>query len=83
MHQKVNVLIFFNICPKKAVLKKSQIKSRLTILLSSLVFIFSSPKAISDIFIITTVPYHGPLVFPTKASLLPLSLQNPLDYVNE
>ena len=38
--------LFFNICPKRA-LKKSLKKSSLTILLSSLVFIFSSPKKCS------------------------------------
>ena len=42
MHQKVNVLMFFfNICPNRAILNQN---SSLTILLSSLVFISSSPK---------------------------------------
>ena len=44
MHQNMNVLIFLNICLKKAVLKKYY---SLTILLSSFVFIFFFPKKIS------------------------------------
>ena len=46
MHQKKNVLISLNICPKRIVMKK---KSSLTILLSSLAFIFSSPPQINPL----------------------------------
>ena len=41
------VCFFFNICPKRAVLKKIFKNSSLTILLSSLVFIFGTLKKIT------------------------------------
>ena len=71
---------FFNICPKRVVLKRKK-RSSLTIPLSSLVFIFSSPKKTHSIFIITSFLCHGPLSFSTIALHLPLSLQNQLDHV--
>ena len=73
---------FCNICPKKVLLKEKKKKLSLTILLSSLVFIFSFPPKNKNIF-----PYHNnicppwALPFSTRAPLLSLPPQNPLDHV--
>jgi hypothetical protein len=66
---------------ERAVLKGKE--SSLIILLSSLVFIFSSPpRKIHSKFIITIFLYHGPLPFSTKTHLFPLPPQTLLNYVN-
>ena len=65
---KVNVMIFFNMCSKRAILKENLKFDH------SLVFIFSSPKNIS------LRNYHNNVFF--AMGLLPLPLQNPLDHVN-
>ena len=60
MHQNVNVLTFFNICPKKAVLKKKS----LTIFLSS----SSLPQQkIHQNIIIASFLCHEPVLFSTRA----------------
>ena len=78
MHQKVNVLIFLNICPKKVVLKKMKFDH----FLSSILFIFSSQKNPLKCYYNNVSMPWAPCFFPTRASLLPLPSQNPLDHVN-
>ena len=78
MHQKMDVLIIiFNICPKKAVLREKERKIKLD---HSLVF--SCLHLLFTRIIIITFLCHGPLPFSTRAPLLPLPLQNLLDHVN-
>jgi len=81
---KIECVDFCNIFLKKGNFERN---SSLTILSSSLVFIFSSPppknknKNHYD-FIITTFFYHGPLPFSTRAPLLLFPSQNPLNHVS-
>ena len=77
-----NALIFSNICPKGALLKLQK-ESSLTILLSSLVFIFSSPEEISSKFYVNNILPWAPAFFSMRAPLLPLAPQNPLDHASE
>ena len=67
----------FNVCPKRAVLKNWS----LTILLSCLLFIFSSPKKHHWIFIITIFLCHGPLSFFTTTPFWTVPLEKPLDNI--
>ena len=70
---------FFGICPKRAILDKSS----LTILLSSLVFTFSSKKkSLNFYFNNISLPWARAF-FSTSATILPLPPQNMLDHVNE
>ena len=61
MHHKVIVLIFINICPKRAILENSS----LTILLSSFGFVFSSPpqKKFIQILLYYYLSAMGPCLF--------------------
>ena len=80
MPKKVNVLIF-QVYVQKGQFRKR--KSSLTMFLSSLVFIFSSPNKKSLKFYDYNISRHGALgFFSTIAPLLPLPVQNPLDHVN-
>ena len=76
---KVNVLIFRNLCPKKTIMKKGKKKQKKlcsTILLSSL-----PPKNhFLEKIILISLLCRGPLLSSTRAHLLPLPLQNPLDH---
>jgi len=69
----------FDICPKRAVLKN---KISLAILLSSLIFIFSSLKKNFIKFFYNGIPLPWALAFSYHTTSLALSLQNPLDHVN-
>ena len=80
---KVNVLVFLNICQKKAVLKRKR-KTRVWPFSYLLLSSSSLPqKNISIKQFITSLMCHGPLPFSTRALLLPLPPQNPLDRVSE
>ena len=74
MHQ--NVLIFLYM-PEKNNFEKKKAKYNY-----SFVFILFSPRSISKVYIITTFMCHGSLHLSTRAPLLPLPLQNPLDHVS-
>jgi hypothetical protein len=83
--KEVNVLLWKKV--KKGQLLKGGKKSGLTILLSSLVFVFSPlTKKNNDNnnynFTISIIPCHGPLLFWYESTFLPLPHQNPLDHVS-
>ena len=78
MHQKVNVLIFFQYSPKMAVLNEK---------VSSLIILLSSSslarEKIHQKIIITTHLYYGFLGLYPRTPILPLHPQNLLERVSE
>ena len=72
--------LFFEYMPEKDKFRKNN--SSLTILLPSLVFIFSSPKTLSLENWYNNIFLLGALAFSTRAPILPLSPQNMLEHVS-
>ena len=72
---------FFNICPKRVVLKEGRKKSSLIFRLSSFVFTSQKKKKPLNIYYNNIYLPWAP-AFSTKAPLLPLPPQNPLDHVS-
>ena len=73
------VVLYIYMCPQKGNFEKETNKPSLAMFLSSSSIL---QKLFHSTFIVTTFLCHGPLPFSTRAPLLPLPQQNPLDHVN-
>ena len=81
MHQKVNVLVFFNICPKSKILEiKIKVKFDHSLVLSFL-YLYSPNKNSINCFYSNNIYLPWALAFSTRAPLLYLPLQVSLDFV--
>ena len=81
MRPKMNVLVFFTICPKKEDLKIFKFDH--SFVSSCLYILFPPPqKKIHGNFITAVFLCHGPLSFPTIEHILPLPPQNLLGHVS-
>ena len=80
MHQKVDVLIFYDICPKREVL-------RIFFMFDLLPFFPQNyKKSLAIVFLWIykmTFPCPSSLTFVAREPLLPLPLQNPLEHDNK
>ena len=76
MHQKNECVDSLDICPNRAVVGK-----KIPIWPLSCLRLLFPPNKIHYKINTTTFLYHGSLTFSTRAPLLPLPTQNPLDHV--